>query len=150
MIEKLKQFLNLHTQELSPEEKAQHLNLAAACLLLEVIYADESFSAEEASLLPELLSKTLSLDKDEVDTLINDAKNKQKKSTSLFEFTSEINNQYSIEQKQQLILAMWRLAYADGHLCQYEDQLIRRMAELLYLKHSELIQMRNLALKDNH
>ncbi|WP_299494076.1 TerB family tellurite resistance protein [uncultured Shewanella sp.] len=148
MIEKLKQFLNFHAQELSPEDKAQHLNLAAACLLLEVIYADESFSAEEAKLLPQLLSKTLKLDDKAVEQLISDAKNKQKKSTSLFEFTSEINEQFSIKQKQQLILAMWRLAYADGHLCQYEDQLIRRMAELLYLKHSELIQMRNLALKE--
>ncbi|MCL1125157.1 tellurite resistance TerB family protein [Shewanella surugensis] len=147
MIEKLKQFLNFHAQELPPEEKAKHLNVAAACLLLEVIYADESFSAEEANLLPELLSKALKLNSNEVEQLISDAKRKQKKSTSLYEFTSEINEQCSIEQKQQLILAMWRLAYADGHLCQYEDHLIRRMAELLYLKHSELIQMRNLALK---
>lgn len=41
---------------------------------------------------------------------------------------------------------MWTLAYADGNLCRYEDQIIRRTAELLYLKHSELIQLRNAAI----
>lgn len=145
MIEKLKQFLHGHAQELSAEEKTKQLNLAAASLLMEVIYADEVFSAEEAKLLPTLLAKDLSLAGEEIRSLIIDAKRAQKKSTSLFEFTSIINQQCSIEQKQQLILSMWRLAYADGQLKQNEDQLIRRMAELLYLKHSEIIQMRNQA-----
>ena len=79
--------------------------------------------------------------------MIQDATVSQSNSTSLYEFTQAINDNFDIEQKQQLILAMWRLAYADGHLCQYEDQMIRRTSELLYLRHSELIQMRNLAIE---
>ena len=45
MIAKLKQFLQSHTQESSPEDKQKNLNLAAATLLQEVVYADENLAA---------------------------------------------------------------------------------------------------------
>ncbi|ABZ74881.1 protein of unknown function DUF1332 [Shewanella halifaxensis HAW-EB4] len=147
MIAKLKQFFaNPHTQ-LSDEERAEHLKLAAASLLLEVVMADETMSEQEAKLLPSLLTTTLNLASDDVHGLVHDAKTSQQNSISLYEFTQAVNDNFDIDQKQQLILAMWRLAYADGHLCQYEDQIIRRTAELLYLRHSELIQMRNIAME---
>ncbi|QYK03384.1 TerB family tellurite resistance protein [Shewanella psychrotolerans] len=146
MIAKLKQFLTSHIEPISAEEQAKHLHLAAISLLLEVVYADETLDDKEAKLLPEMLAASLSLNPNEIATLIEEAKTIQGSSTSLYEFTNEINSQCSIEQKQQLILAMWKLAYADGALCRYEDQIIRRTAELLHLKHSELIQMRNAAI----
>ncbi|GIU40119.1 tellurium resistance terB-like protein subgroup 2 [Shewanella sairae] len=147
MLAKLKQFFGNPQAQLSDEERAEHLNLAAASLLLEVVMADESMSEQEAKLLPDLLTTTLNLDIADVQELIGSAKKSQEKSTSLYEFTQAINDSFDVEQKQQLILAMWQLAYADGHLCQYEDQIIRRTAELFYLRHSELIQMRNIAME---
>ncbi|MFT5790326.1 MAG: putative tellurite resistance protein B-like protein [Shewanella sp.] len=147
MLAKLKHFFEAQHHTLTAEEQAHHLNLAAASLLLEVVMADESMSDEEAKILPELLTTTLGLSVDDVSALIADATVSQQNSTSLYEFTQAINDNFDIEQKQQLILAMWRLAYIDGHLCRYEDQMIRRTSELLYLRHSELIQMRNLAIE---
>ncbi|MBB1322293.1 TerB family tellurite resistance protein [Shewanella sp. SR43-8] len=147
MIAKLKHFIQSHTQESSPEDKVKHLNLAAATLLLEVVYADEHLSSSEAALLPAMLVNTLHISADEASELINEAKLSRHNATSLFEFTTEINSQFSVEDKQKLLLAMWKLAYADGELSQYEDQIIRRTADLLYLKHSELIQMRNIAME---
>ncbi|NRB22237.1 TerB family tellurite resistance protein [Shewanella sp.] len=145
MLAKLKQFLTSHSQAVTPEEKSRQLQLAAVSLLLEVVFADETLSEEEAKLLPQLMTKALSLTPAEAEELIDEAKKIQGDSISLYEFTKEINEQCDIKQKQKLILAMWKLAYADGQLCQYEDQIIRRTADLLYLKHSELIKMRNLA-----
>ncbi|KVX01975.1 TerB family tellurite resistance protein [Shewanella frigidimarina] len=147
MIAKLKQFLQSHTQESSPEDKQQNLNLAAATLLQEVVYADENLAAAEAALLPEMLINTLGINSEEAITLIEEAKQSRKNATSLFEFTAEINAQFSIDDKQKLLLSMWQLAYSDGELSQYEDQIIRRTADLLHLKHSELIQMRNIAME---
>ncbi|MDI5874574.1 TerB family tellurite resistance protein [Shewanella xiamenensis] len=147
MIAKLKRFLQSHTHAISPEEKAHQLKLAAASMLLEVVYADETLTAEERALLPKLLTETLSMSAQDANDLIEEAKKVQGNATSLFEFTNTINAEFSLEQKQQLLLAMWQLAYADGQLSQYEDQIIRRTADLLYLKHSELIQMRNQAIE---
>ncbi|GGQ03981.1 TerB family tellurite resistance protein [Shewanella litoralis] len=149
MIAKLKQFIQSHTQESSPEEKAQNLNLAAATLLLEVVYADEKLADAEAALLPEMLINTLGISSVQAKDLTDEAKQARHDAISLFEFTSEINAQFSIEDKQSLLLSMWRLAYADGELSQFEDQIIRRTADLLYLKHSELIQMRNIAIQQS-
>ncbi|NRD75726.1 TerB family tellurite resistance protein [Shewanella sp. VB17] len=147
MIAKLKQFLTSHSQALTPEEQEHNLNLAAVSLLLEVVFADETLSKEEQVLLPSILTSTLRLAPSEAEDLIEEATKRQASSTSLYEFTNEINQRFNVQQKQKLILSMWKLAYSDGHLCRYEDQIIRRTAELLYLKHSELIQMRNLAIE---
>jgi len=148
MIAKLKQFLTSHSQAVTPEEQAHQLNLAAVSLLLEVVFADETLSKEEQELLPAMLTSALSLPPSEAEELIAEATKRQGNSTSLYEFTNEINQQFNVEQKQKLILSMWKLAYSDGQLCRYEDQIIRRTAELLYLKHSELIQMRNIAMEN--
>lgn len=146
MIAKLRRFIQSHTQAITPEDKAHQLKLAAASMLLEVVFADETLAPEETALLPKLLTETLSMTELDAKALIDEAKRVQGNATSLFEFTNAINTEFSLEQKQQLLLAMWQLAYADGQLSHYEDQIIRRTADLLYLKHSELIQMRNQAI----
>ncbi|GIU51067.1 MULTISPECIES: tellurite resistance TerB family protein [Shewanella] len=148
MIAKLKQFLQSHTQAITPEEQAKQLNLAAASLLLEVMYADETLDEQEVAMLPDMLSSSLGMSLTEANELIDEAKLVQGNATSLYEFTAEINAQFSIEQKQKLLLCMWKLAYSDGKLCRNEDQIIRRTADLLYLKHSEVIQMRNIAMEE--
>ncbi|WP_144211527.1 tellurite resistance TerB family protein [Shewanella donghaensis] len=147
MIAKLKQFLQSHTQAITPEDKAHQFNLAAASLLLEVMYADETLDEQEVAMLPTMLTTNLGLSLEAANDLIREAKLVQGNSISLFEFTAEINNQCTIEQKQKLLLCMWKLAYSDGKLCRNEDQIIRRTADLLYLKHSEVIQMRNIAME---
>lgn len=146
MIAKLKQFLQAHRHAKTPEEEERQLNLAAASMLLEVVFADDELSSSEEELLPIVMQNTLGLTQTDTDELLDEAKKQRDEAISLFEFTSAINDAFSLEQKQRLVLAMWQLAYADGKLCQYEDQIIRRMADLLYLKHSELIQLRNKAI----
>ena len=145
MLAKLKKLFSFEPT-LTPEQQTHQLNLAAATLLIEVVNADDEISIEESELLPQLLQTSLNIDHNQALELINEAKQTQRQSTSLFQFTEQVNANFNLQQKQQLLLAMWKLAYADGHLCQYEDQIIRRTADLLYLKHSELIQMRNRAL----
>lgn len=147
MIAKLRRFIQSHTQAITPEDKAHQLKLAAASMLLEVVFADDTLAVEEVALLPSLLTETLLMSEQDAKALIDEAKSVQGNATSLFEFTNAINTEFSLEQKQQLLLAMWQLAYADGQLSHYEDQIIRRTADLLYLKHSELIQMRNQAIE---
>ncbi|GGY98528.1 TerB family tellurite resistance protein [Shewanella fodinae] len=147
MIARLKQFFKELQDTPDPQQLAHSINLAAACMLLEVVYADEHLDGAEASLLPQLLEQNLSISAEDANELIDEARRNRNDATSLFQFTSVVNEHFSLEQKQQLVLSMWQLAYADGELCRYEDQIIRRCADLLYLKHSELIQLRNRAIE---
>lgn len=146
MIAKLKQLFKLEPTQMSPEQQAQQLELAAASLLMEVVYADEDFSQSEAKLLPEMLTTSFTISTEDAQALIQDATQKRQDSISLFEFTDLINEHFDLQKKLALLLSMWKLAYADGTLCQYEDQIIRKTADLLYLKHSELMQTRNQAM----
>lgn len=148
MIAKLKQLFTKSDLPLSAQEIDNQVNLAAASLLLEVVFADDSFDAEEMAILPEQLAKTAQITLADASQVIEDAKRAQRDATSLYEFTREINQFFDLNQKKQLLLAMWHLAYADGELCRYEDQIIRRTAGLLHLKQSELIMTRNIALEN--
>jgi uncharacterized tellurite resistance protein B-like protein len=62
--------------------------------------------------------------------------------TDLFQFTQLINDQYSHEQKEGLIYAMWRVALADGKVQAIEDHIIRRVAGLIHVSHSDFIRLK--------
>ncbi len=125
----------------SDNETAEHrMNLAAAALLIETARSDFSQDALEQQALQKLLSTTLGLSEQEVQELVTLAEERVDSSTSLYEFTRIINDHYSAAQKLQLIGSMWAVAYADGNLDKYEEHLIRQVAELTYVPHSDYIQ----------
>jgi uncharacterized tellurite resistance protein B-like protein len=140
MIAALKKLLK---QQLGEPGKSLSRQEAAAALLIEVVLADESLSGQEQQLLPGIIANLTGTSAAEARELIQSAMTRHEQAVSLFEYTDLINREFSLQDKQALILAMWQLAFADGELCQYEEQIIRKTADLLYLKHSELIQLRN-------
>ena len=75
----------------------------------------------------------------ELESLVASAQETAERSTSLYEFTTLINAQYSMDEKFDLIKALWRVAAADGDIHRYEDHLIRRIADLLYVAHTDFI-----------
>jgi uncharacterized tellurite resistance protein B-like protein len=123
------------------EETLQHrLRLAAAALLVETARADFSQNAVELAKLEQLLASALKLRADEVQSLVATARENVEDATSLYDFTRVINEHCTPEQKLQLIGAMWTVAYADGDADKYEEHLIRNVADLLYVPHSNYIQ----------
>ncbi|WP_372872876.1 TerB family tellurite resistance protein [Shewanella sp.] len=142
MIAALKKLLK---QPLGESGKSLSRQEAAAALLIEVVLADDNLSGQEQRLLPGIITNLTGASAAQASELIQIARTRHQQATSLFEYTDLINREFSLQDKQALVLAMWQLAYADGELCQYEEQIIRKTADLLYLKHSELIQLRNQA-----
>jgi len=123
----------------SEADRTHRIRLAAAALLIETARADFSAEDIEQHTLQDLLCSVLELKAAEVDELVAAAEVEVDASTSLYEFTRVINDYYSAQQKLQLIEAMWAVAYADGDLDKYEEHLIRRVAELTYVSHSDYI-----------
>jgi len=135
--------------EVAPKEteadRQRRLRLAAAALLIETARADFSEGDEEESALKALLCSTLGLNRAEVGELVAQASAELDEATSLYDFTRVINDHYSATQKLELITAMWRVAYADGRLDKYEEYLIRQVAELTYVPHSDYIRAKLVA-----
>jgi uncharacterized tellurite resistance protein B-like protein len=138
MIEKLKK---LFTQPAgTPERSAEETRkLAAAALLVEVARADFRQDVEEEAAILDLLSASLHIERSTVDALVSEASDAVDEATSLYEFTRLVNDHYSYDEKYALISAMWQIAYADKSLNKYEEHLIRRVAELIYLTHEDFI-----------
>ena len=67
------------------------------------------------------------------------AEDRVKDVTSLHEFTSLLHGRLSNEEKVMLIEQIWRIILADDYVDKYEEHLVRRIAELLYVSHSDYI-----------
>ena len=119
--------------------------LSAIALLLEVSLADEIMDISEVETLKDVLLKEFDVDQTKIDDLISNAKKNQNSSTSLYEFTRKINDDYKFEDKKNLILSMWKIAFADGNIDKYEEYIIRKVSDLIYISHPDFIESKQLA-----
>jgi len=134
MFSKIQNFFKQHFEDQGTEENPeQRVALASAALLLEVAYADGTIDEVELSTLPDLLTKILPLEKAHISELIALAKEEQQDATSIYGFTRLVNDNFSPQEKHQLLVSMWQVAFADGEIDKYEEYIIRRTADLIHL-----------------
>ena len=146
MIDKIKNFFSKNVLE--PEDQGVKTEqLAAAALLVEVMVIDGDLDEQELASISQTLCQILSLSSEQVDELISLSRDEVAEATSLYQSTREINTHFSTEQKMNLLTAMWRVAFADGHLDKHEEGIIRRVADLLHILHSDYIRCK-LAARD--
>lgn len=137
MLKKVTNYLASLLSVESELNKPDH-NAAIASLLCAVSYANHQIEQVEHVAIKNSLTLQLGIEKTEVDALIEVAKQDMLKSTSIFDFTSLLTD-LSHDARIGVIEMMWFVAYADGHLGEIEEAIIRRVAGLLYVPHSEFI-----------
>lgn len=124
---------------------AKPLELACAALMFEVARADFAVDEAEQRAVYDLLTAEFNLSPEEIESVTEEAASKADAATCLFEFTRAVNDLASVDQKRALIGMMWRVAMADNALSRYEEHLIRKVADLLYLPHADFIQAKQAA-----
>ncbi len=129
-------------QASSPQQQFQR---AAAALMLEVAAADHVFDEAELSTFSEVIARSFSLSEAEVEALHHHAIRQQDEAVSLYQFTQQVNEHADTQEKFNLIKAMWQVALADDHLDKYEEHIIRKVADLIYVSHTDFLVARNLA-----
>ena len=112
---------------------------ACVALLLETSMADEILDESELMALKNTLQKDFQINEDEIDELIDIAKENVVDSNSLYEFTRDINDNFDAAERVKLIESMWKIAYADGNIDKYEEHIIRKVSNLIYVAHSDFI-----------
>ena len=150
MLAKLKALLDQSLQSNSidtPQALEQRLQLASAVLLLEVARSDYRIEASELEGIRQGIQSCFSLPDETIELLMEQATSKVEEIIDFHQFTSLLNKQFSLEQKCTLVENMWRIGFADGTLDIYEDQFIRKISDLLYLRHSEMLAARERARK---
>ena len=122
---------------------------ACIALLLETSMADEVLDESELVTLKDSLIKDFSIDEDEIDELIEISKKNIDDSNSLYDFTREINDNLDSGERIKLIESMWKIAYADGNIDKYEEHIIRKVSNLIYVAHSDFIKAKINARESN-
>mgnify|MGYP005665041597 FL=1 len=130
-------FQNEETEVPSIDDKTS--TKACIALLLETSMADEILDESELMALKNTLQKDFQINEDEIDELIDLAKENVEDSTSLYEFTRDINDNFDAAERVKLIESMWKIAYADGNIDKYEEHIIRKVSNLIYVAHSDFI-----------
>lgn len=141
----LLKFLTIETIETSPADIEHALRVATAVLLVEVARADFIIVPSEKLRLRELLEQQFNLSAQELDALLEEAEADADRMVSIQHVTRLLNEHYDHAMKRRVVEMMWQLVYADGEKDHYEEHLIRQVADLLYVSHSEFIRARHKA-----
>lgn len=147
MFSRVKAFFQTHfgAAEQDEQGKAHELRLAAATLCVEVMRADYAIEEAELREAIALFRAAFALDETEARDLLLLAEDSANDAASLHPFTSLLNAEYSLEQKISVVEMLWRIVLADNDKDKYEEHLVRKVAELLYLPHTAFIQARHRA-----
>jgi uncharacterized tellurite resistance protein B-like protein len=138
-------FETLFSEKIEQKQSSTR-ELASAALLIEVARADFEITPEEFARLIDLLATTFDMSPEDLELVTQQANDQVENAVSLHDFTRVINEHCSPEERSELIGLMWQVAAADGDLSKYEDHLIRRVADLLYVPHQEFIRLKHQAL----
>lgn len=128
---------------LSPAEEAEPevlLHKAAALLMFEVAQADDDFDRAEREAMLQAISRSYSLSASECQDLLLVAERESEELLSLQSLTRLLVDECDLVQRQHLLVDLWKVAYADGNIDKYEEHIIRRIADLLYVPHAGFIQ----------
>ena len=102
-----------------------------ACLLIHAAKIDENYTSEEKEIVKKTVKK-LYPDLDNLDEVVSKAEQKENDSNHIQEFTKEVKS-LSLENKIIIVETLWRIILSDGKSDIYENNLMRRLAGLLYL-----------------
>jgi len=142
MLAAIKKFFDDHIDAAATQagtSQDRRLRVATVALLLETARADFNVQDSELASVASHAREFFQLSEDETAELVGLAEEEAKNATCYFEFTSLINDGFSPEEKVKIIELMWQVAYSDKELEKYEEALVRKIADLLYVPHSAFI-----------
>ena len=111
------------------DTNSESINIA--CLLIHAAKIDENYTSEEKEMIKKTVKK-LYPDLDNLDDIIKQAEKKENDSNHIQEFTKDVKSM-STENKIIIVETLWRIILSDGKSDIYENNLMRRLAGLLYL-----------------
>ena len=102
-----------------------------ACLMIHAAKIDENYTEMEKKIIKSTLEK-LNSNNEEVEKLLAEAEKKEADSNHIQEFTKNIKTM-NTENKKEIIKNVWTIILSDGNSDMYEENLIRRLAGILYI-----------------
>jgi len=135
----VKNILSTTTNSSKSTDSSFDGHIALCVLLLEAAYADGECSTAELSHMKNTLVTKYNIKAEDIEELIAGSSEERKQSVDIFRFTRHMNNSFTKEEKIEVMEAVWSILLLDDHLESHEDHFAHKLANLLRLTHSELI-----------
>tara|TARA_Y100001936_G_scaffold249347_1_gene299458 strand:- start:595 stop:1050 length:456 start_codon:yes stop_codon:yes gene_type:complete len=118
-------------------EKAESENedlIKILALLIHAAKIDENYSEKEKKLIISFveMSSNKKLDKEQINSLVDQAEQYEKNSNQILEFTQKVKKM-DINTKRRVVEFLWKIILSDNKSDVYESNLMRRICGLLYL-----------------
>ena len=102
-----------------------------AALLIHTAKIDENFSTVEKDIIKQTLLK-IGANNNDVEEIIKSAQKIEENSNQILDFTKEVKNMKE-EEKIKIVETLWKIIYSNKVADDYETNLMRRLAGLLYI-----------------
>jgi len=150
MLDKITTFFDTFfaTTDSATSSVEHQLNLAAAALLLEMSTQDHQVSEEEIASVRQAMLAHLDVSEHDLDELYQLAQEEKQQATDYHQFTQLIAEHYDQDKKVHLVELLWRVAFADAELDKYEEQMVRKICDLIYVSHRDYLQTKHRVMKE--
>ena len=132
-------FSQVPEKNTSGKRNVQDVRVATCALFLEMAHIDDTFTKEETEIILSILKEKYQLSDEHADHLLEEAGKELKESIDLWQFAKLINDNYSVEEKMEVIKILWEIVFVDGKMDRYENYLMHKVATLLRLSNEKLI-----------
>ncbi len=131
------------TEEGASPDRTEAIRMATAVLMADVARADYDFDEQEFEMLLDMVQIHFGLSAEDATQLANEASEVAEDLVSLHEFTQLLHKQLSHDEKAEVVAMLWRVAYADGQLDKFEDSLVLKISDLLYVSRGRVMQLKH-------
>lgn len=142
MIDIVKRFFSKTSPD-APENVSQEtehdVRVAACALFVEMARIDEKFTEAEMDTILTIVRERYGLSHEHANALVAEADKELDKSVDLWQFARLINENYSTEEKMEIIEILWQMVFVDGKMDRYEHYLMSKLKNLLRLSQDQLI-----------
>ena len=134
----LQSLRNIFSNNLNQNQENSSNNIdILAGLMIEAANTDGNISPDEINKISFSLTNVFKEDSKEVQLALSRALDDKDNSHSLHFYTSKLNKSFSHEKKLLLIEVLWEVILADNEIHDFESNLLRRLAGLLYISDIE-------------
>ncbi len=135
MLQSLKKIFSTD-QIINLEKENKEIDIISG-LMIEAANTDGTIKQEELNKISVSLINVFKEDPNVVEESLTKAFANKDNSRSLYFYTSKLNKSYSNEKKIKLIEVLWEIILSDNEIHDFETNLIRRLAGLLYISDVE-------------
>lgn len=145
MFEKLKKIFETNNSEINSVDDTLISYLVS--LFVEVSRVDYKIDEKEINFIIEILAKEFNFNLDLIKEKLNIVRTSERL-IGYHTITKYLNENFDINFKKKVVLGLWKIAFINNDLDKYEDHLVRKVSDLLYINHADNMLLRNKAKED--